>query len=260
MLYHMGANIVLLARNKSKAEVLIKELKSGNKKGEIQFELCDLSSMQNVTECSERILEKNEKINILINCAGINSTDKSITEEGFELNWAVNYLGPYILTSKLLNRIAKSKNSRIINITTDTDFINKIDLNELESVPNFLTNETYVESKLALNMFSIDLANKYEDKGMVVNYLYPGYIKSNLLRHLEGGVSMMRFFMDKMASPTEVGSDRIVRLAISSEYESINGKYIYEDEIQPHHSEAEITEKRNKLKQITEKVLQKWLN
>ena len=110
-----------------------------------------------------------------------------------------------------------------------------------------------------MNMFSIDLAQKLEGTGVTVNHLCPGYIKSNLLSNLEGAAKMMQFFMQVMASPTEVGADRIVRLAVSSEFKNRTGTYVNEDKIKVHHPESQIAAKREQLKQISENALAKWL-
>jgi len=259
MFYEMNANIVLLARNPKKAQHLIQELELTKRQGTIDFEICDLASMKSVKDCANRILKKYDKIDVLVNCAGINSTNKAISKEGFEMNWAINYLGPYLLTNLIVERLKESAPARIVNITTNTDFLDKINFDDIEKQSDFSTNDNYSASKLSLNMFSIDLAEKLKGTGVTVNYLYPGYIKSNLLRHLKGGAKIMQFMMNIMASPTEVGADRIVRLAISSEYKEVTGVYVAEDQIMPPHSEAQIVSKREKLEQITAKALNRWL-
>jgi len=259
MLYKMGAKIVLLGRSEPEGQIVTTKLNSIDGQGSVSFQLCNLVSMQSVKNCSERIYSEHNQIDVLVNCAGVNFTKPIISKDGIESNWAVNYFGPYLLTHLLLDRIKNTASARIVNLTTNTDFIDEIDFNDIETTPNFRTEETYTESKLSVNMFSIDLAKKLEGTGITVNYLYPGYIKSNLLKNLQGSEKIMQFFMKVMASPTEVGADRIVRLAISSAYQNVSGAYIYEDVIKPPHSEAQNVEKRKQLKQITEKVLSKWL-
>lgn len=259
MLHKMGAKITLLARNETKANALIEDLNSNNHNGEIIFQQCDLSSMSNVNQSCERVLGENSKIDILVNCAGINSTSNTITPEGFELNWAVNYLAPFLLTTKLLPILSNAESSRLINVTTDTNYIDHLNLDEIKSKSNWNTSEAYTESKLSLNMFTIDKSVELADTNVTANCLYPGYIKTNLLRDLKGGASMMKFFMDKMASPVEVGADRIVRLAISSKYNGVNGVFLAKDELASHHPEALKDEKRKQLRELTESSLKKWL-
>ncbi len=259
MLHEMGANLVLLGRKSSQGQMVIRELTERGGQGRVDFESCDLSSMDSVKACAERILATHERIDVLINCAEINATKQIITDDGFELNWAVNYFGPFLLTRLLLDRITASAPARIVNLTTNTAFLDRIDMDEIQAKPNFATSETYVESKLSMNMASIDLAQKREGAGVTVNYLHPGNIRSNLLRHLSGAEKLMGHVMRAMASPTEVGADRIVRLAISSEFEGATGTYLAEDIIRPAHPEAQITAKREQLARITKQALANWL-
>lgn len=259
ILYAMGAHVVILGRNKTKTENVISDIITAGGTGSLNLQICDLSSMDSVKKCSERILAEYSKIDVLINNAGINITKPSFTSDGFETNWSINYLGAYLLTNLLLPKIQQSSPSRIVNLTTNTAFIGQIDFDDIESKPNFNTGDTYTQAKLSMEMFSIDLAKKLEGTGVTVNYLYPGYIKSNLLSNLEGTEKMMQFFMNVMASPTEVGADRIVRLAISSEYEDKTGTYVSEDKIIPPHKEVLIESKRNHLKKISDKALKQWL-
>lgn len=259
MLYEMGANVVLLGRNKSKGDAVINEITVTGGKGTLSLQICDLASMNSVKVSAERILAEHSRIDILVNNAGINMTKPIFTEDGFETNWAINYLGPYLLTNLLLDRIKESSLARIVNLTTNTEFIDHIDFDYLENNSDFNTSNTYTEAKLSMNMFSIDLAKKLEGTGVTVNYLCPGYIKSNLLSNLEGAEKVMQFFMNIMASPTEVGADRIVRLSVSSEFENVTGTYVNEDKIKVAHPESQIASKREQIMKITENALKRWL-
>jgi NAD(P)-dependent dehydrogenase (short-subunit alcohol dehydrogenase family) len=258
MLYEMGANVILLGRNKTKAEGVVKRLNI-NGKGRASIQICDLALMDSVKACAERILAEHRQIDILVNNAGINMTKRVITNDGFETNWAANYFGPRLLTELLLDRIKESAPARIVNLTTNTEFISEIDFNDIQSRANFASDESYVESKLTMNIFTIDLAKRLEGTGVTANSLCPGYIRSNLLSHLEGVEKLMGKIMHYMASPTEVGADRIVRLAISSAFNDVTGIYVCEDEVKPHHIEAQKQTKRSQAQKMTEQALSDWL-
>ncbi len=259
MLYELGADIILLGRNKAKSEEVIRQLNTISEYGSARLYLCDLASMESVNECADRILVETPKIDVLINNAGINLNRRTMTTDGFEANWAINYLAPYILTNRLLDRIRESSPSRIVNLTTNTEFLDELDCDNIKVKTDFDTNSPYVESKLSMNMFSIDLAMKLEGSGVTVNSLYPGYIKTNLLSNLTGPEKIMQSIMNIMASPAEVGADRIVRLAISSKFNGANGIYLNEDQVSPHHKDAQNSDKRERIRKITEKTLSKWL-
>ncbi len=259
MFYEMGAHVLILGRQQTRGDEILNELKSTSGKGSASFLVCDLASMDSVKQCANKILNKYEKIDILVNCAGVNMPEKVITKDGFEMNWAVDYLAPYLLTTLLLDKLKKSAQARIVNLVTNIAFIDSIDFDALETQPDFATAEPYVESKLSLSIFSIEMAEKLKDAGVSINYLHPGNIKSNLLRHLKGFAKVMGYWMQAMTSPTEVGADRVVRLAISSEFNGVTGAYLAEDIIKPPHKEAQVVSKRKHIEKITQKALDKWL-
>lgn len=257
-LHQMGANVVIVGRSEAKCKAILQELATTSTTGSASYELCDLTSMDSVKNCAERCLAQYPQIDVLVNCAGINATDTTFTEDGFETNWSVNYLAPYLLTSLLFERIQASKSPRIVNVTTNTDFVETFDIERLTSSPDFNTGDAYPKSKLALNMLTMDLADDMKDTGGSANVLYPGYIKSNLLRGLTGPASIMRTIMQIMASPTEVGSDRIVRMVASSKYADQSGVYVAMDDIRPPHQEAQNLNNRRRLAEITKLTLAKW--
>lgn len=258
MLCEMGANIVVLGRDTVKGAGLVRELEAIGGRGSVSFELCDLTILQSVKDCAERILASHERIDTLVNCAGVNAMSQTSTGDGFARNWSVNYLSPVLLTRLLLDRMLSSKPSRIVNLTTDTAYLDRIDLDAMETAPDLGTKDSYAASKLALEMFSVDLAQEHEGSGLTVNLQHPGYIRSNLLRNLRGAERVMQGVMRIMASPTEVGADRIVRLVASSQFKGVTGVLMAEDGPRPHHADVGDDEKRKRLQKITDKVLAPW--
>jgi len=259
MLYRMGANIVVLGRNSGKAAALLGELEASGGRGTASFEPCDLTVLQSVKDCAERILARHERIDALVNCAGVNAMTKTPTADGFAMNWSVNYLAPVLLTRLLFDRLRASAPCRIVNLTTDTAYLEHIDLDTMETARDLGLENSYAASKLALEMFSVDLAHELEGSGVTVNLQHPGYIRSNLLRNLRGAERVMQGVMRIMASPTEVGADRIVRLVASSEFEGVTGVLMAEDDRRPHHADARDAGTRKRVAQITGTVLAPWL-
>lgn len=215
--------------------------------------------MQSVKDCAGRLLASYERIDVLVNCAGVNAMSRAPTDDGFAMNWSVNYLAPVLLTRLLLDRVRASAPARIINVTTDTAYLKRIDLDTMETAPDLGTADSYAASKLALEMFSFDLARDLEEAGVTVNLQHPGYIRSNLLRNLRGGERVMQGVMRVMASPTEVGADRIIRLVASSKFNAVTGTLMAEDAPRPHHNDVRNTAKRERLKRITDTILGPWL-
>ncbi len=259
MLYEMGATLVLLARNETKGQAVVRALSAAGGRGSVELERCDLSSMPSVRDCAARVLAKYDHIDVLINCAGVHLRERTETTEGFEANWAVNYLGPFLLTSLLLGRMRASAPSRIVNLTTDTDWLDRFDFDDLQSERTFDATDAYTRGKLAMSMFTHHLGETLEGTGVTVNCLNPGFIRSNLLRDQEGLMALAAPVMRSLASPTVVGADRIVRLAASSEYRDVTGAFVFEDDIRSPHREAQDPAKRERLMQVSEAALSRWM-
>ncbi|WP_207382961.1 SDR family NAD(P)-dependent oxidoreductase [Pseudaestuariivita atlantica] len=259
MLHAMGANLVILGRDPAKGSVILKELDASGGSGTAQFEQCDLATMQSVKECAQRIRASVPRIDALVNCAGVNAMSTKPARDGFAMNWSVNYLAPVLLTRLLLDRVVSSAPARIVNLSTDTSYLDGLDLDEMEREPDLGLTESYAASKLALEMFSFDLAQELKGRGVTVNLQHPGYIRSNLLRNLTGAEKVMLGVMRIMASPPEVGADRIVRLVASSKFKDVTGVLFAEDEPRPHHPDVGDDAKRARLRRITDDALAPWL-
>lgn len=255
MLCSMGADVVLLTRGVAKGEEVATYINRQGK-GVVTIEQCDLSSMDSVKSCAERILSRYSNINTLVNCAGVNMLGViKYTPDNIETTWAINYFAPVLLTRLLAPIVSE----RIVNLTTDTLFIDSIDYEYISTHSDFNTKAPYFDSKLSLNMFTIDIAEELKPKGVTVNAMLPGYIKSNLLRDLKGAAKVMQSLMNIMASPTEVGADRVVRLVAAERFSKDTGLYMWEDKIEPFHPEALKPDRRKIISDATYKFLSKWL-
>ncbi|WP_262508038.1 SDR family oxidoreductase [Sediminicola luteus] len=117
-------------------------------------------------------------------------------------------------------------------MSSATEKYGRIRLNDIHLEKGWSTFKSYTQAKLAMNMTTRKMAKEWAEYGITINALNPGFIKTNLLRQIKGwerwiGVPYMYF----CASKPEKGADRILRLALSKEYENISGKFVYEDAI-----------------------------
>lgn len=235
----MGATIILLGRNEAKTKAVVSELNTISKQENAHYVHCDLAAQESVRKAAEVTLEKCSKINYLINCAGANIGTRQVTKEGFEMNWTINHLGPFLLTSLLLDGIKETPKSKIINLTSATTGWIKMKFDDLQLTKKWSLLQSYAQAKLAMIMCTRKMAIDLEGTGVTINALNPGFIKSNLLREGKGldriiGVPYMFLFAEK----TENGGDRILRLALSDEFENVSGKFIFEDHIKNPNPEA----------------------
>jgi retinol dehydrogenase-12 len=117
-LINKGARIILACRDMKKAEEAAIKIREESKNENIEVEHLDLSSLKSTKDFANRMISKLDKLDILINNAGLSGLPFLKTEDGFEMHFAVNYLGPYYLTRLLLDLLKKSAPSRIINVSS----------------------------------------------------------------------------------------------------------------------------------------------
>ena len=236
----MGAKIMLFGRREGKSLQAIKEIIAISNNHDIYYVPCDLASQKSIRNAGNVILEQCPRIDILINCAGMNAGERVLTEDEFEMSWAVNHLASFLLNNLLLERLKASAPARIVNLSSAMEKHGHIHFSDIQlENSGWSTLKSYAQAKLAMNMMTRKMAKELAGTGVTINALNPGFIKTNLLQNIKGweriiGVPYMFFF----ASKPEVGADRILRLALADEYENISGKFVYEDVIKDPNPEA----------------------
>jgi len=226
----MGADICLVGRNIAKTENVIKELRIAENKGQFTLVKCDLGDLGQVRNAASEVLDRCDRIDYLINCAGLNFAERTLSPDGYEMNFAVNYLGPFLLTELLLEKIKATPNACIVHVTSATQETARLFLDDLHLENNqWSMFQSYAQAKLCLLMHGRDVAVRLEGSGTSINSLNPGYIRSNLGRHTKGLEHLFVVMFGRLAAPTWVGGERIIAAALDSKYDGVSGKFIYED-------------------------------
>lgn len=236
-----GSRIFLHGRNKERAESCREEIIRASGNSNIEILIADLSSLEQVQRLSRDIHAKTEKLEVLINNAGVDMSERQITADGFEATFAVNYLAPFLLTSLLLDILIKGIPSRIINVSSSVHQKARIDFENLQGEKNFIGWHAYTTSKLALVMFTLELAVRLKNERITCNCLHPGAVDTKMLR--------TRFPDFKGISLAE-GAETSVYLAGSQEIENISGEYFDKCKIAPHSPLADDAELRKKLWEV----------
>jgi NAD(P)-dependent dehydrogenase (short-subunit alcohol dehydrogenase family) len=235
-----GARLVLHGRNEEKGQRLIEELRP-SATGELAFRRADLSSLDQVRSLAKALLEE-ERIYVLVNNAGVGTArPREESADGYELTFAVNYLAPFLLTRELLPLLQRSAPSRIVNVSSAGQA--PIDFADVMLERGYSGTQAYCQSKLALVMFTFDLAEELEGSGVTANCLHPGtYMPTNMVR--DAGI--------KPATPLEDGIAATVRLIDSDEVEGVNGHYFDGTRESAPHPQAEDPDARRRLRELSE--------
>ncbi|MCD8184510.1 MAG: SDR family oxidoreductase [Bacteroides sp.] len=255
-----GYRIIMACYRPPKAEkvrqMLIRE--TGNSSIEVMG--IDLSSLSSVAAFAETVLRRGEPVELLMNNAGTMETERCMTEDGLERTVSVNYVGPYLLTRKLLPLMGEG--SRIVNMVSCTYAIGRLDFPDFflrGKKGSFWRIPIYSNTKLALTLFTIALSNLVRDKGIVVNATDPGIVSTNIITmHMwfdpltdilfrpfirtpkQGAATAIHLLLDEDAG------ERTGTLNVSCRSKSLSAKYTRHVQMQ------ELWDK-------TEKIVEKWL-
>jgi len=213
---------------------------------------CDLSSQKEIRNFVAEFKRKYQDLHVLINNAGVMLSKKTQSVDGFEINFAVNHLAPFLLTNLLLDMLKKSAPSRIVNVGSAAHRMGKIDFEDLqrENKKGRLMG-LYGSSKLAMTLVSYELSRKLEGSNVTVNVLHPGLINTNLGRDRS---STSQGFARKFFKTPEVGAETSIFLASSPEVEGITGKYYAKKKEKPSSKESYNEEYAKELWEISEKM------
>jgi NAD(P)-dependent dehydrogenase (short-subunit alcohol dehydrogenase family) len=227
-----GGKIVIFSRNEEKVKRAVEDIvrKTGNNR--IEYILCDLSSFKSIRRAAKEFKERNGRLDVLINNAGMNQLERKITEDGYEMQFQVNYLSQFLLTNLMLDLLIKSTPSRIINVSSAMHKYGKINFGDINFNRGYSKYKAYTQSKLAVIFFTESLSEKLADKGVSVNALHPGLVRTEIgINRENGNGKFIRRLKNPFAIPPEKGCETLVYLACSPEVEKITGKYFIRKKI-----------------------------
>ncbi len=223
-----GATVVIAARNEQKGKKALEEIRRKTGNPNLDLMIVDLSSLDSVRKLAETFKSRYDKLDVLINNAGIFIDYRKKTRDGFEYTFGVNHLSHFLLTNLLLDRLKAAAPSRIINLSSEAQRQGHIDFEDLMAVKKFSSFKAYGQSKLANILFTYELARRPEGTGIAVNAVHPGVVRTNFGSDAKGFFKvLMPLFKPFLRSPAK-GAATSVYLASSSEVEGITGKYFYD--------------------------------
>jgi NAD(P)-dependent dehydrogenase (short-subunit alcohol dehydrogenase family) len=225
-LARMSGTIVMMSRNLQRGEEARRELIERTGHQQIDLMTCDLASLEDIRKFSSDFHKKYDRLDVLINNAGIFVHERMETADGFEYQIGVNHLGPFLLTSLLLDLLKKSGEARIINVSSAAHLIGKINFDDLHLEKSYNPWKSYAQSKLANVLFTYELSRRLNGDGITVNALHPGLVKSRFSydRRTEKPDSFIKLGEIISITP-EKGAETTVFLATSPEVSGMSGGY-----------------------------------
>lgn len=221
-----GHHVILACRNLKKAEAAKQQLEqSCHGKGQIDIIQLDLDSLKQVASAAEQLIQRYPKIDILVNNAGLMTPQLEQTQDGFEKQIGVNYIGHFLWTMKLLPLIQQSDAGRIINLASMMHILGKIDVNQFraDQVEKYNGVLSYGNSKLANLLFSNALAEQLVGTNVTCNAIHPGGVDSEIYRELpKYQYTVIKLFLIPPKKPANL----IKKIAIDPSWMNRNGDYV----------------------------------
>ena len=222
-----GATVVMVCRDQAKGEEAQQEIKQQSGNEAIDLMLADLTSQASIRELAKNIQQRYQQLHVLINNAGVVNLTRQETSDGFEVMFAVNYLAPFLLTNLLLEKLKASAPSRIVNVSSDSHEAGYIKMDDLQSEQQYAFMRSYGQSKLALVLFTYELARRLQGTGVTANCLHPGFVATNIGQNGVGTVlrSIIKLIFSRLGISPDEGAKTSIYLASSPEIEGVTGKY-----------------------------------
>lgn len=249
----MGATVVMVCRSEKRGLEALKQLQEKSER-KLELMLCDLGDFSSIRAFTDVFRTKYKKIDILVNNAGFISLDRQLTKDGLEMQFGVNHVGHFLLTTRLIDLFTEG--GRIVNVSSGAHKTGNIYFDDINLTKHFNVIKAYSQSKLANVLFTRELARRLENKGILVNCCHPGAVATNIGISRDTGFGKTVTGMLKPFFQTpEQGASTAIYLATSKEVEGITGEYFYKCKIAKSSERSKDMELAKRLFEFSEQLV-----
>ncbi len=219
-LARLNATVVLACRDRTRGETALTAIRTATGNPSVALLLVDLSSQKSVRTLVNEFNQKYDKLDVLINNAAVFTSKRQVSADGLEMMFATNHLGPFLLTSLLLDKLKASPAARVLNITAPST--SELDFSDLQGERKFSALGAFGISKMCNLLFTYDLARQLNGTSVSVNAVHPGLVKSNLLNQAPW---LIRTITKLISVAPEKAAPGPAYLASSPQIEGVSGKF-----------------------------------
>jgi NAD(P)-dependent dehydrogenase (short-subunit alcohol dehydrogenase family) len=254
-----GHAVYMLVRNITKGEQLRQEIIHASKSQEVYVIYCDLADLATVKSAAQTLKDKLFSINVLINNAGGIFAERELSKDGFEMTFAINHLGHFVLTMCLMPLLERGQ-ARIINVSSSAHKMGKPDFDDLQSAHKYSAIKAYGTAKLFNIYFTKSLAERYKSKGITVFALHPGVVKSAFWDDFSGWQKKLLFLARPFMISAEEGAQTSIYLATEPKLDAKSGQYFKKQKVTKPSDMANDEAARNRLWELSEQLSAGFLN
>ncbi len=226
-----GASVVITARDRARGVAALTEVRDRSGSDTVELMSLDLASFASIRAFADELLARHDRLEVLVNNAGLVSRTRTETQDGFETTFGVNHLGHFFLTSLLLDRLRASAPSRVVVVASHAHKQARrgLDFADLQSERQYAPMAAYAKSKLANIYFARELARRLEGSGVTANSLHPGFVASRFGRDGDGGRlgDIVMALARPIAISPEKGARTSIWLATAPSLAATTGEYFY---------------------------------
>ncbi len=249
-----GMEVILVCRSRDKGEEALADVRQTTGSQKLHLFLADLSLQDSIRQLVEELLNRFSSLHVLINNAAVITSERELTADGIERQFAVNHLAPFLLTHLLLDMLKRSAPARIINVASEMHQRTGFDFENLQGEKSYHPRRIYAQTKLANVLFTKELARRSEGTGVTANALHPGTVATGLFGRFLGLPRWLGFLSDWYGISPEAGAETSIYLATSPEVANATGEYFKNRRRYPCNPIAEDPQVAARLWELSEKL------
>jgi len=250
-----GHAVYMLVRNIEKGEQVRREIVKASNNQDVHVIYCDLADLKTVKAATEILKEKLFAINVLINNAGGIFAERELSKDGYEMTFAANHLGHFLLTMGLMPLLEKGQ-ARIINVSSEAHRIGKLYFDDLQAEKDYSSFRRYGMAKLFNIYFTKSLAERYQNKGITAFALHPGMVGTAFWAQSSGWAKVLEFVSRPFMITSQQGAQTSVYLAIAPKLDKESGQYFKKQRVAKPSATADNEAARNELWDISTRLIQ----
>ncbi|HEY4941179.1 MAG TPA: SDR family oxidoreductase [Rhizomicrobium sp.] len=255
-LAEQGARIVLIARDRQRADATLAKLRAANPSAIHTSHLGDLSVIAEMKRVAGEVANAEETIDVLVNNAGAVFLSRRLSADGLEMTFATNHMAYFVVTNILLDRLKATPGARIVSTASDAHKSGKLDFDDLQLAKNFGVARAYGTSKLCNILFTRELAKRLDGTSVTANCLHPGFVgtRFGLNNARSGAMKLLQRTIMLFGISPEAGARTIIHLAASPDVATISGEYFYKCKVAEPSLAAQSDEDAKRLWDVSAKL------
>jgi NAD(P)-dependent dehydrogenase (short-subunit alcohol dehydrogenase family) len=227
-----GATVIVAGRDERRCQDTVAHIQRDTQNFHVDYLLADLSVQAQVRALAVEFKSRYERLDVLVNNAGVINFFRKLSADGIEMTFAVNHLAYFLLTNLLLDTLKASAPARIVNVASNSHLGEHLDFDNLELKRGYNPGKAYGRSKLANLYFTYELARRLQGTGVTVNAMHPGFVRTNMAANNGWLVRLFLPLVHLNSLTPEQGARTAVYLASSPDVEGVTGKYfVHEREV-----------------------------